>query len=233
MKNSRLAIGFTAATAIVLIVIVWVAVGLSSKKATPTAAKARTVTVTTSSPSPVPNQTSTADVLSESEAQATSSVANYATGFLNAAADLATNSKLEEALSKGNSAQVPLSFKSYFRFVGGLQSSKTFTSISYLTVLTLASSIKQAQVAAGASKIQVLSGVKLPNYVYVDKQVGNAFVPATIYLGASIGYSLEFVYVNGGWKFVPYSLVDEVNSVNLALAKAQSSSSTGKSSTSK
>ena len=47
-------------------------------------------------------------------------------------------------------------------------------------------------------------------YVYLDQEAGVAYVPLQVFSSNAPAFSLEMVYVDGQWKFAPYTLLDAI-----------------------
>lgn len=58
-------------------------------------------------------------------------------------------------------------------------------------------------------KIEV-RGNKPHQYVYLDQQAGVAYVPLQVFSEHAPAFSLEMVYVDGQWRFAPYTLLDAI-----------------------
>lgn len=50
----------------------------------------------------------------------------------------------------------------------------------------------------------------LYKYVYLDSETGTAYVPLQVFSNNAPAFSLEMVYVDGQWKFAPYTLLDVI-----------------------
>ena len=50
----------------------------------------------------------------------------------------------------------------------------------------------------------------LYKYVYLDSETGTAYVPLQVFFNNAPAFSLEMVYVDGQWKFAPYTLLDAI-----------------------
>lgn len=50
----------------------------------------------------------------------------------------------------------------------------------------------------------------LYKYVYLDSETGTAYVPLQVFSNNAPAFSLEMVYVDGQWKFSPYTLLDAI-----------------------
>ena len=50
----------------------------------------------------------------------------------------------------------------------------------------------------------------LYKYVYLDSETGTAYVPLQVCFNNAPAFSLEMVYVDGQWKFAPYTLLDAI-----------------------
>ena len=50
----------------------------------------------------------------------------------------------------------------------------------------------------------------LYKYVYLDSETGTAYVPLQVFSNNAPAFSLEMVYVDGQWKFAPYTLLDAI-----------------------
>lgn len=50
----------------------------------------------------------------------------------------------------------------------------------------------------------------LYKYVYLDSETGTAYVPLQVFSNNVPAFSLEMVYVDGQWKFAPYTLLDAI-----------------------
>jgi hypothetical protein len=46
--------------------------------------------------------------------------------------------------------------------------------------------------------------------VFLDEELGIAFVPMDVFTGGVTGYSVNLIYLDGEWKFMPFSLLDSV-----------------------
>lgn len=57
-------------------------------------------------------------------------------------------------------------------------------------------------------------------YVYLDQQAGVAYVPLQVFSEHAPAFSLEMVYVDGQWRFAPYTLLDAIR-LSAALGSAQ------------
>lgn len=57
-------------------------------------------------------------------------------------------------------------------------------------------------------------------YVYLDQQAGVAYVPLQVFSEHAPAFSLEMVYVDGQWRFAPYTLLDAIR-LSAALGGAQ------------
>lgn len=50
----------------------------------------------------------------------------------------------------------------------------------------------------------------LYRYVYLDSETGTAYVPLQVFSNNAPAFSLEMVYIDGQWKFAPYTLLDAI-----------------------
>lgn len=50
----------------------------------------------------------------------------------------------------------------------------------------------------------------LYKYVYLDSETGTAYVSLQVFSNNAPAFSLEMVYVDGQWKFAPYTLLDAI-----------------------
>ena len=57
-------------------------------------------------------------------------------------------------------------------------------------------------------------------YVYLDQQAGVAYVPLQVFSEHAPAFSLEMVYIDGQWRFAPYTLLDAIR-LSAALGSAQ------------
>ena len=118
------------------------------------------------------------------------------------------------SLQAGDFSPLPESFTSTFRFSDYLTDDE-LKAASYISVVHLSTLVNSAAKAQDKTSIEPLTDDAWKN-VYVDMEAGQAFVPVTVFLGQDASFSLEFLYVNGEWKFVPYSLIDAIQAAERA-----------------
>ena len=114
-------------------------------------------------------------------------------------------------MNEGDISFVPQEFKDQFRVTDQLAADESLATASYIAVIQLG--ILMEGVSEGP--ISPLSP-EASSFVHVDLEAGQAFVPVSLYLGSEAAFSLEFVWVDDGWQFSPYSLLDSVNAANRA-----------------
>lgn len=141
-----------------------------------------------------------------------------ATDVLNLSGNSPTGENFSErlkALDAGDSKVVDPELVKAIRFKDVFAESNEMKNNTYQSLITLSTLIKNA---TESDTIAPTSDTMWKN-VYMDTELGTAFVPMTIYSGPSSSFSMEMVYVDGGWKLAPYSLLDSVKlSAKLQLA---------------
>lgn len=86
--------------------------------------------------------------------------------------------------------------------------------IDVYTEESLKNNVFQALIAV--TKHVAVDGVVLPvsenawQVVYVDPEVGIAYVPISVFHNSGAPFSLEMIYIDGSWKLSPYSFMDIV-----------------------
>lgn len=132
-----------------------------------------------------------------------------ATEVLNLAGNSPTGGTFSErlkALDGGDTKVVDPALVKTIRFKDIFADSNEMKNNTYQSLITLSTLIKNS---TGASTITPTSDTMWKN-VYVDTELGTAFVPMAIFAGPSSSFSMEMVYVDGTWKLAPYSLLDSV-----------------------
>lgn len=141
-----------------------------------------------------------------------------ATDILNLSGNSPTGAKFDERLQSLDSGDVKVidpELTKLIRFQDLFSDSNDMKNNTYQSLITMSTLIKNS---TGSSEIKPSSDTMWKN-VYVDSEMGIAFVPLAIYAGPSSSFSMEMVYVDGGWKLAPYSLLDSVKlSAKLQLA---------------
>lgn len=141
-----------------------------------------------------------------------------ATEVLNLSGNSPTGGTFSErlkALDGGDTKVVDPALVKAIRFKDVFADSNEMKNNTYQSLITLSTLIKNS---TGASTIAPTSDTMWKN-VYVDAELGTAFVPMAIFAGPSSSFSMEMIYVDGGWKLAPYSLLDSVKlSAKLQLA---------------
>jgi hypothetical protein len=141
-----------------------------------------------------------------------------ATDVLNLAGNSPTGGDFSvrlKALDEGDTKVVDPELVKSIRFKDVFADSNEMKNNTYQSLITLSTLIKNS---TGSSTITPTSDTMWKN-VYVDAELGTAFVPMAIYAGPSSSFSMEMVYVDGDWKLAPYSLLDSVKlSAKLQLA---------------
>jgi hypothetical protein len=120
-----------------------------------------------------------------------------------------------KSLDSGDTKVIDPELTKLVRFKDSFADSDEMKNNTYQSLITMATLIRNA---TGANEIKPSSDTMWKN-VYVDSELGTAFVPMAIFAGPSSSFSMEMVYVDGGWKLAPYSLLDSVKlSAKLQLA---------------
>lgn len=131
--------------------------------------------------------------------------------------------KLLSSLDKAKITDIPTGFLDKARFVDTLD--KDELKITTYQALVTFASLSKASSSDGKIASLYADG---PMTIYVDQETGTAQVPMNIFVnqqGAANTFSLEFVYVDGKWKFAPYSVLDQLR-LSLGLQQQKSSGST-------
>lgn len=129
-----------------------------------------------------------------------------AQSLLNAAntyeGDLTVKERLEKIDNSDYSVTDVDSMKKNIRFAGEFADDVALQNTTFQSLVTLSSYLTDEN-----GKISPTSDT-MYNYVYLDTELGIAFVPVSIFTDGSSAFSLEMVYVDGAWKLSPYSLLD-------------------------
>lgn len=141
-----------------------------------------------------------------------------ATDVLNLSGNSPTGAKFEDRLNSldaGDTKVIDPELTKTIRFTDVFLDSDEMKNNTYQSLITLSTLIRNS---TGATEIAPTSDTMWKN-VYVDSELGTAFVPLAIFAGPSSSFSMEMVYVDGSWKLAPYSLLDSVKlSAKLQLA---------------
>lgn len=168
----------------------------SSKNATPDISSPTSVTA-------VDRSVSGKDV-SEDKADAVKAVE----GLLSAANKYDGDLNVQDRLSKIEKGDFSVTdvegMKSNIRFAGEFKDDADLQKTTYQALVTLASYL------GDSDGVVSLEDKEMAQHVYVDSEVGIAFVPLNIFSNTSNAFSLEMVYMDGEWLMSPYSLLDIV-----------------------
>lgn len=74
-------------------------------------------------------------------------------------------------------------------------------------LIQVVSSIKKS----GNKKVEISNLAEFSSIIYFDKESKTAFVPLDLFTTSATNLNLQFVYRDGKWLFVPYSLIAEIN----------------------
>lgn len=135
--------------------------------------------------------------------------------LLNASNSYKGDLTVEERLKKIDAGDYSVAdvdgMKRRIRFAGEFADDKQLQHTTLQALITLASHLKNAK-----GKVEPVDDTMF-NYVFLDGELGNAFVPVSAFTTAGSVFSLEMVYIDGKWKLAPYSLLDVVRlSSNIA-----------------
>lgn len=89
------------------------------------------------------------------------------------------------------------------RFAAEFETDKELQMTTYQSLVTLASYLINDE-----GTITPMSGAS--NYIYLDSELGIAFVPVNAFALSANSFSLEMAYLDGEWKLAPYSLLSMV-----------------------
>lgn len=117
-------------------------------------------------------------------------------------------------LTAGKLDNLPETFRDRFRFDSVFAEDKKLQGAGYLAVLQVGKIINTT-FPKDQTVGPLFEGVE--KNIYVDMEAGNAYVPLGLFLGSQSSFSLGFVWVDGEWVFVPYSLLDSISAVDNAL----------------
>lgn len=117
------------------------------------------------------------------------------------------------AVAKGDESGLPKSFVSKFRFVDQLADEKEIRAAGLASLLQLGQVLNRS--LPPEVKLEPLTA-NAWEFVYVDMEAGNAFVPLTLFLGEDAAFSFEYVWVDGKWVFSPYSFIDSISAADIA-----------------
>lgn len=142
-------------------------------------------------------------------------VSTKAENLIHSSRELASRPNIDETLkeiSEGNFDNVPKDFSSQFYLTDSGKDSDALQKAAYIALIQLGKALNQ-----GIPLDRKLTPISADatEYIYLDLETGNAFVPLSIYLGEEAAFSLQFVWVDGEWMFAPYSLVDTVSSADI------------------
>lgn len=141
-----------------------------------------------------------------------------AADVLNLSGNSPTGAKFDErlkSLDTGDTKVIDPELTKLIRFKDIFADSAEMKNNTYQSLITMSTLIRNA---TGSTEIKPTSDTMWKN-VYVDSELGTAFVPLAIFAGPSSSFSMEMVYADGGWKLAPYSLLDSVKlSAKLQLA---------------
>lgn len=118
--------------------------------------------------------------------------------------DLDVQGRLE-ALDAGDYSVADIdTMKKYIRFTGEFETDTELQNTTFQALITLASLLKNSDgIIAPVSDTMY-------RYVFLDSELGVAYVPINAFIGSSSIFSMEMVYVEDGWKLLPYSLLDSI-----------------------
>jgi hypothetical protein len=120
-----------------------------------------------------------------------------------------------KSLDSGDTKVVDPELVKAIRFKDSFDDSNEMKNNTYQSLITISTLINNS---TGSSTVAPTSDTMWKN-VYVDTELGTAFVPMAVFAGPSSSFSMEMVYDGGNWKLAPYSLLDSVKlSAKLQLA---------------
>lgn len=191
---------------VVAIVIVWVIWGVSQINKS----SDDTVTVTTQKV----ERSITGKSIDDDRKAALTSAQN----ILNLSLKSPTGSNFQErlkSLDSGDTKVIDPELVKAIRFKDSFADSNEMKNNTYQSLITISTLINNS---TGSSTVAPTSDTMWKN-VYVDTELGTAFVPMGVFAGPSSSFSMEMVYSEGEWKLAPYSLLDSVKlSAKLQLA---------------
>lgn len=117
-----------------------------------------------------------------------------------------TGETVEERVTKlddSDTSVVDPSLPDTIRFAGEFETDIELQASTYQALITLTSYI------APEGDVAPISDDMWKN-VYVDQELGIAYVPVSVFFGPGSAFSLEMVYTDGEWKLAPYTLLDIV-----------------------
>lgn len=207
MTNKKLGYTIVAAAVIIILGLVWalVAVATNSEKSADSGSGTSTPTTVT--------RTLTGQDIAADRAD----VYKAATELLdstNAPAEQEDYMALLNELDAATIEDVPKEFLDKIRFAD-LLNEDALKITTYQALITFAS-LSKASSADGTIASLYADG---PMTIMVDQETGTAQVPMNIFVsqdGQANTFSMEFVYVDGAWKFAPYSVLDQLR-LSLAL----------------
>lgn len=85
-----------------------------------------------------------------------------------------------------------------------------------LTAITLLNMSKIITTTTGSDTVSAKTQ-NAEGSIYLDSTSKTAYIPLDVLIGRQTGFSLEFVFIDGVWKFSPYSLVQSVKLSELVL----------------
>lgn len=152
------------------------------------------------------------------------SALTFVNDFLNDGALIASqmedSNKEFKKIAAGDFTKVPQAYRDQFRWVDFYEKDSEVIGAALVATLYIGEKAKEVAKAQGSDIIGPWSS-NPERDVFLDKEMGIAFVPLGIYLGSQSGMSIELVAVDGKWKIAPYSLISAIQaSQNAATEKA-------------
>lgn len=109
-----------------------------------------------------------------------------------------------EKIDKGDYSVVNKKVADYIHFVPSHENDNVKATV-YQALIALTEYLNKD----GKNKIAPVSDNEASK-IYVDSELGIAYVPMSIYYGSENVFSLEMVYTDSKWKLAPYSFVEAV-----------------------
>lgn len=127
--------------------------------------------------------------------------------------------KILEEFDSGDLSKVSPEVSKNIHFTDYFDKNPILKNTTYISLATMSSIINTT---AGNKNFEPVTEEAWKS-IYLDQEVGQAFVPLQIFTGTPTAFSLEFVYINGSWKLAPYSLVEAVK-LSSTVANSENSS---------
>jgi len=108
-----------------------------------------------------------------------------------------------EALEDGDNSVVSDDLKNKMRFKDDFESDPSLQNTTYQALIILSSYLEEEDFNPVNEEVW--------QEVYLDQEIGVAYVPISAFYSPGASFSLELVYTDGEWKLSPYSLLNIIN----------------------